>query len=311
VPGKYKSAREVLTDDAPPSEKLPAPARPPRLLERVRCTIRTRHYSFRTEKAYVGWIKRYLVFHGMRHPAELGSVEVASYLTSLATRRHVGASTQNQAFRALLFLYREVLGVQLTGLEQVPRAKLPTRVPVVLSPDEVATVLHRFPGVPGLMASLMYGSGLRLLECCHLRVKDIDFGRREITVRDGKGRKDRRTLLPDAVTPALRAHLQRVCKQHQADRAQGNGAVVLPDALAQKYPRAAIEWAWQWAFPASRTYVDTRTGEQRRHHLHESVLQRAFKEALRASGIPKQASCHTLRHSFATHLLESGYDTFS
>jgi integron integrase len=284
------------------------PTGPPRLLDRVRHAIRTRHYSFRTEKAYVGWIKRYLAFHGMRHPTEMGSAEVARYLTALATRRHVSASTQNQAFSALLFLYREVLGVELTGLEQVTRAKLPTRVPVVLSRDEVAAILQRIPGVPGLMASLMYGSGLRLLECCQLRVKDIDFGRREITVRDGKGRKDRKTLLPDPLTTTLRTHLQRVCKQHETDRARGNGAVVLPDALAQKYPRAAIEWAWQWVFPATRSYVDTRTGEERRHHLHESVIQRAFKEALRASGIPKHASCHTLRHSFATHLLESGYD---
>jgi integron integrase len=279
----------------------------PRLLDRVRVAIRARQYSRRTEKAYVGWIRRFVLFHGKRHPLEMGVAEVTGFLSHLAAAGRVSASTQNQAFSALLFLYRDVLGRELSGLDAL-RAKRPTRLPVVLSPEEVRRILHHLRGVSRLMASLMYGSGLRLLECARLRVKDVDFDRREITVRDGKGRKDRVTLLPDALAAELGSQLARGRRLHETDLLEGGGLSWLPDALERKYPGAAREWAWQWVFPASRAYVDPMTGERRRHHRHESVLQRDFKAALRAARVPKAASCHTLRHSFATHLLESGYD---
>jgi integron integrase len=294
-------------DNAPPLAKPVPPAGRPRLLDRVRHAIRTRHYSPRTEKAYIGWIKRFLVFQGMRHPSELGSAEVVQYLTALATRRHVSASTQNQAFSALLFLYREVLGVELTGMARVTRAKLPVRVPLVLSREEVRAILQQIRGTPWLMASLIYGAGLRLLECCRLRVKDIDFGRGELTVRDSKGQKDRVSVLPTRLAEPLRAHLERVQRLHEQDIAEGTGHVELPHALARKCPAASREWHWQWVFPARRLYL-SREGVHRRHHLHESVLQKAFALATRSAGIPKPATCHTLRHSFATHLLEQGYD---
>ncbi len=278
-------------------------AQPPRLLDRVRQAIRARHYSRRTEKAYVWWIKRYIFFHGKRHPDELGSAEIVQFLSSLATRGHVSASTQNQAFSALLFLYREVLGRELAGLEQAVRAKQPERLPVVLTNDEVAAILRRMHGVTRLMASLMYGTGLRLLECAHLRVKDIDFTRGEITVRQGKGGKDRVTILPETLRAPLIAHLQRMRIQHSGDLNAGAGSVELPDALERKYPRAAWEWGWQWVFPATRLYEDRETSRRRRHHLHESVIQRALKTAVREAGLTKPASCHTLRHSFASQLL--------
>jgi integron integrase len=274
----------------------------------VRETLRTRHYSRFTEKAYVAWIRRYVVFHGKRHPDGMGAPEVLAFLSSLAMDGHVSASTQNQAFSALLFLHREVLGHTLTGLDQTPRAKRPVRVPVVLSREEVARVMEHLAGTASLMAGLLYGSGLRILECLRLRVKDVDFERRELTVRDGKGRKDRRTVLPDVVADPLRLHLRRVRAIHDTDVKNGSGRVALPDALERKYPGAAAEWAWQWVFPASRHYVDARTGERLRHHVHETALQRAFHQAVRAAGITKPATAHTLRHSFATHLLERGYD---
>jgi integron integrase len=280
----------------------------PRLLDRVRATVRERHYSRRTEQAYVFWIKRFLAFHRMRHPASMGAVEVRQFLSHLASSRRVSASTQNQAFSGVLFLYRDVLRQTITGLDEVIRAKRPSRVPVVLSREEVRRVLAALDGMPRLMASLMYGTGLRLLECASLRVKDIDFERREITVRDGKGRKDRVTVLPVALVPALQEHLERVRLQHVADARVGLGSVELPDALCRKYPAEAREWPWQWVFPATRFYACPDTGERRRHHLHETVLQRAFKQAVRVAGIAKPATCHTLRHSFATHLLEGGYD---
>jgi len=293
----------------PPPELVPAtPAPPPRLLDLVRQTVRARHYSRRTEKAYVGWIRRFIFFHRKRHPKEMGSPEIAQFLSQLATRAGVSASTQNQAFSALVFLYREVLDRKLEGLEDVVRAKRPVRVPMVLSRVEVAAVLRYLHGTSWLMGLLMYGAGLRVLECARLRVKDVDFDRNELTVRDGKGRKDRVTLLPAKVKDPLRAHIERVERQHRRDLDEGVGSVELPDALARKYPNAAHDWAWQWVFPASRLYVDRRTGELRRHHVHESVVQRAFKDAVRAAGLSKPATCHTLRHSFATHLLEAGYD---
>jgi len=288
----------------PPSVASP----PPRLLDRVRSALRTRHFSPRTEDAYVAWTRRFILFHGKRHPSGLGAPEVAGYLSHLASIRQVSASTQNQAFSALLFLYREVLGRELAGLEAVPRARLPERLPVVMSREEVAAVLGLLHGTPRLMCALMYGSGLRLLECCRLRVKDVDFDRHELTVHGGKGRKDRVTVLPARLVPPLRAHLERVQAQHLADLEGNAGFVALPGALARKFPNAPREWTWQWVFPATRIHTDVATGERRRHHLHESVLQREFAAAVRAAKLTKTASCHTLRHSFATHLLETGYD---
>jgi len=287
----------------------PAPdSAQPRLLDRVREAIRTRHYSRRTERAYAGWIRRFVLFHGKRHPQEMGEAEVTAFLSHLATRRHVSASTQNQALSALLFLYRVVLGRDLGWLDHLVRAKRPTRVPTVLSRGEVTALLGELDGTARLVASLLYGAGLRLLEGLRLRVKDLDFERNEITVRDGKGRKDRVTLLPAAAREPLRRHLERVRRLHERDLARGLGSVALPDALARKYPTARRELGWQWVFPATSHYQDRATGERRRHHLHESVIQRAVKEAARRARVAKPATCHTLRHSFATHLLEAGYD---
>jgi integron integrase len=278
-----------------------------RLFDRVRQAIRTRHYSFRTEKAYVAWIERFLAFHEWRAPLEMGAPEITAFLTALATRWRVSSSTQNQAFSAILFLYREVLERELTGLDRVVRAKPPVRLPLVLSHGEVGAILAGLRGTPLLMASLLYGAGLRLLECARLRVKDVDFDRGALIVRDGKGQKDRVTLLPAGVAEPLRRHLARVRRLHERDLALGV-SVELPYALARKYPAANRELAWRWVFPAARTYVHTHSGEVRRHHLHESVLQRSFHEAVQRSGVPKPATCHTLRHSFATHLLDAGYD---
>ena len=270
--------------------------------------MRPRHYSRQTEKAYVAWIRRYILFHGKRHPLEMGAPELTRYLSSLAVEGNVAASTQNQALSALLFLYREVLEQEVPWLDDVVRARRPVRLPVVLTRDEVRAVLRQLTGTPRLMAILLYGSGLRLLECARLRVKDIDFGRNQIIVRAGKGDKDRTTTLPTIISVELARHLDVVKKQHDLDLRQGAGWVELPWALARKYPNAGREWAWQWVFPATRFYVDRVTGQRRRHHLHESVVQRAVKDAVRLAGIPKRATCHTLRHSFATHLLEDDRD---
>jgi integron integrase len=294
----------VLEPAAP--GRAPGAARP-RLLDQVRGAIRARHYSFRTEDAYVAWIRRFLAFHRMRHPLEMGAPEITAFLTALAVRLKVSASSQKQAFSAVLFLYRDVLDRELTGLDAVVRAKPPLRLPLVLSRQEIALLLARLRGRPLLMASLLYGSGLRLLECARLRVKDLDFDRRELLVRDGKGRKDRVTLLPSGLVPVLKRHLDRVKSLHHRDVSRGVG-VELPYALDRKYPAAAREWAWRWVFPAARTYADRSTGEIRRHHLHESALQREIRRAVVEAGLSKPATCHTLRHSFATHLLESGYD---
>jgi integron integrase len=297
-----------MNPHVPPRRPDVSPAAVAVLLAQVRGAIRARHYSFRTEKAYLGWIRRFAVFHRGRDLAALGAVDVTAYLSALAVRSQVSAATQNQAFSALLFLYRDVLRRNVDGLDQVVRAKPAVRLPLVLSRAEVQAVLARLKGVPWLMASLMYGSGLRLLECARLRVKDVDFERREIAVRDGKGQKDRVTLLPETLADPLRKQVQRVMRLHTADLAAGDGSVELPDALERKAPRAAWAPGWQWVFPASRLYLHAPTGRRRRHHLHESVMQREIATAVRAAGLTKPATCHTLRHSFATHLLEGGYD---
>jgi integron integrase len=281
--------------------------REPKLLDRVRGASRLRHYSRRTEEAYVSWIRRFIVFHGVRHPKDLGEPEVTAFLSSLAARE-LSASTQNQALASLLFLYDVVLGRRLAAMDAIVRAQRPVRLPVVLSRDEVAAVLSRLRGPVWLMASLMYGSGLRLMECAELRVKDVHLDRGELTVRDGKGGKDRLTMVPVAVVGALRAHVVEVKAQHAADLAAGHGSVTLPGAFARKSPSASRDWAWQWVFPATRLYVDAGCGERRRHHLHETVVQRAVREAARAAGLASRVTCHALRHSFATHLLEAGYD---
>jgi integron integrase len=280
----------------------------PRLLDRVRAALRARHYSRRTEENYVAWIRRFIFFHGKRHPAEMGAPEVTRFLTSLAVDANVAASTQNQALSALLFLYRDVLEVDLPWLHDVVRAKRPARLPVVLTRDEVRAVLQRLDGLPRLMGCLLYGAGLRVLECCRLRVQDVDFAANQIVVREGKGHKDRVTMLPAIVKNDLARHLDTVRGQHEEDRAAGAGWVELPTALLRKYPNAGREWPWQWVFPATRMYRDRLTGQLRRHHLHESVLQRAVKSAVRHAGLAKRATPHTLRHSFATHLLEDGHD---
>jgi integron integrase len=279
-----------------------------RLLDRIRAALRLRHYSRRTEEAYVAWIRRYILFHGKRHPADMGAAELTAFLSSLAVDGRVAASTQNQALSALLFLYREVLELDLPWLDGVVRAKRPQRLPVVLNREEILAVLRRLDGVPRLMASLLYGSGLRLLECCRLRVQDVDFPAHQILVRGAKGDKDRVTVLPAAIKADLARHLERVRAQHQRDLQRGAGWVELPTALARKYPNAGREWVWQWVFPATRMYRDRVTGQIRRHHLHESVLQRIVKVAVYRAGLAKRATPHTLRHSFATHLLEDGRD---
>lgn len=281
---------------------------PPKLLDRLRQAIRARQHSRRTEKAYVGWVRRYILFTSRRHPDSLTESDLQSFLTALAGGRGVSASTQNQALCAVLFLYREVLGRAPDWGATLVRAHRPVRLPVVLSKHEVSLVLARLGGAHALVCQLLYGSGLRLLEGLTLRVKDVDAERHEIRVRDGKGRVDRVTMLPSASRQLLITHLANVRRQHEADCLRGAGHVALPDGLARKYPSASRELAWQWVFPATREYRDAESGERRRHHLHESAVQRAFRCAVLASGIPKPATCHSLRHSFATHLLEAGYE---
>ena len=280
----------------------------PRLLDSLRETIRARHYSRRTEETYLQWMKRFIVFSGKRHPRELGAAEVTAFLNHLALERHVAAATQNQALAALLFLYKEVLGEPLPWLDDIVHAKRPIRRPTVLTAEEAQRLLAQLRGPKWLMASLLYGAGLRLRECLNLRVKDVDFGYRQILVRDGKGGKDRVTILPQQVVEPLRAHLDRVKALHERDLAEGYGDVELPDAIARKYPRAPYEWGWKFVFPSYKRSVDPRTGVIRRHHVYENYLIRGVKEAARSAGIAKHVSCHTLRHSFATHLLENGYD---
>jgi integron integrase len=280
----------------------------PRLLQRVHEAIRVRHYSRRTEEAYVHWIKRLIYFHGKRHPETMGEAEVTAFLNHLAAERHVAAATQNQALSAILFLYREVLGRELPWLDGVQRPSRPPRVPVVLTRAEVERLLAGMTGTRWLIASLLYGAGLRVMECLRLRVKDADLSYRQVLVRDGKGEKDRVTMLPEKLVAPMCGHLERVRLLHARDLREGYGEVHLPYALARKYPRAGREWHWQYIFPSQHRSADPEDGVVRRHHLYESVPQRAIKEAARAAGIAKPVSCHTLRHSFATHLLEGGYD---
>jgi integron integrase len=274
----------------------------------VRQAIRFRHYSIRTEEAYVQWIKRFILFHDKRHPREMGVREVEQFLSDLAVNRHVAVSTQNQALSAILFLYQEVLRQEIGWLDNVVRAKKPKRLPVILSREEVKAVLNGLSGAKRIMAHLLYGSGLRLMECFRLRVKDVDFSYNHIVVREGKGDKDRVTMLPLNVKSPLRQHLQEVKRLHERDLREGFGSACLPYALERKYPHANREWAWQYVFPAAKRSMDPRSGVERRHHIGQLVLQQAVKEAVRKAGISKAASCHTLRHSFATHLLEAGYD---
>jgi integron integrase len=281
----------------------------PRLLDRVRLEARRRRLSPRTEEAYTAWVRRFVLFHGKRHPDQLGADAVAAFLSDLAVARKVSASTQNQALGALLFLYRDVLGRELEGLGSAVRAsKAPRHLPVVLSRAEVRDVLAQLDGVYRLVATLLYGGGLRLMEALRLRVKDVDFARRQIVVRRGKGARDRVTTLPQRIEPELRRHLDAVHWLHQRDLADGFAGTELPDALDRKLPTASREWAWQWVFPASRTFLHPENGCRYRHHLHETAVQRAVKAAADAARIPKRVSCHTFRHSFATHLLEDGTD---
>lgn len=274
----------------------------------MRRALRVRHYSSRTEKAYCAWIRRFILHHDRRHPRELGADDVQQFLDYLARDRRVSASTQNQALAALLFLYNDVLVVNLEKQLALVRAQRPERIPVVLTPSEVSSVLSELSGPARLMASLLYGAGLRLLECARLRVKDVDFQRHEIRVRDGKGKKDRVVPLPIALAGNLREHIRQVERQHQEDLRQGAGYVELPGSLRLKLPNAPREWPWQWVFPATRQYLEPNTQELCRHHLHETVLQRAVRQAAQTAKLTKRVSCHTLRHSFATHLLEAGYD---
>jgi integron integrase len=277
-------------------------------MDRIRDKVRVKHYSIRTEQAYIDWIKRFIHFHGKRFPADMGASEVESFLTHLAVAGHVSASTQNQAKSALLFLYKEVLGVELPWLSEVTKAKTPVRLPVVLTRDEVARALERLHGTHHLIGCLLYGTGMRIMEGIRLRVKDVDFSRHEIVVRNGKGAKDRMAMLPLGIERPLRRQLERVRELHVMDLEAGFGAVWLPDALARKYPNAAREWGWQYAFPAAKRSVDPRSGAARRHHVGDQAFQRAMRQAVRDAEIVKPATPHALRHSFATHLLESGYD---
>lgn len=281
---------------------------PPRLLDQVRDRIRRKHFSMRTEEAYADWIRRFILFHGKRHPRELGAAEVEKFLTHLAVAGRVSASTQNQAKSALLFLYKEVLNQALPWLDNIESAQRPKRLPVVLTVGEVEALLGRVHGTVGLMLRLIYGTGMRITECTRLRVKDIDFARGEIIVREGKGDKDRVTMLPASLVTPLQQHLARVKKLHEYDLKAGYGDVYLPHALARKYPKAGREWCWQYVFPSRKLSDDPRSGIRRRWHAHETGIQRAMRQALREAGIPKPATPHTLRHSFATHLLQAGYD---
>jgi integron integrase len=280
----------------------------PRLLDQLRAALRSRHYSHRTEQTYILWVKRFIHFHKVRHPAEMAETEINAFLTHLAVKKKVSASTQNQALSALLFLYRHVICHKVGDLGEVIRARRPTRLPEVMTRDEVKAVLSQISGDKWLMASLMYGAGLRLMECLRLRVQDIDFSRNEILIRDGKGAKDRFTMLPESLKAQLQDHLKKVRAIHERDLNEGWGSVLMPYALDRKYPNAPKEWRWQWVFPQENRWVNLKTKEQGRHHVDESLIQKAVREAVVKVGLTKRVTCHTFRHSFATHLLEGGYD---
>jgi integron integrase len=280
----------------------------PKLLDQLREALRSRHYSHRTEQTYCHWVKRFIYFHNVRHPSEMGEPEINAFLTHLAVKEKVSASTQNQALSALLFVYRHLLGREMGDLGEVIRARKPTRLPVVMTREEVKAVLGNLASDKWLMASLIYGAGLRLMECLRLRVQDIDFSRNEILVRDGKGAKDRITLLPESLKAPLQEHIRAVKAVHEKDLADGWGRVPMPDALDRKYPNAPREWRWQWVFRQENRWRNGKTGEEGRHHVDESLVQKAVRMAVTRAGLIKRATCHTFRHSFATHLLESGYD---
>jgi integron integrase len=280
----------------------------PRLFDEVRSVARMRHLSLRTEQAYISWARRFIQFHKKRHPREMGEAEIRAFISHLAVERDITASTQTVALSALLFLYRDVLKQELPYVSQIERARKPKRLPVVFARDETTRILAQLEGTHWIVAGLLYGSGLRLMECLRLRVKDVDFSYRQLTVRNGKGDKDRITMLPAKLKQPLIRHLQKVKVLHEEDLANGLGAVFLPYALAQKYPNAPKQWGWQYVFPASGRSIDPRGGIQRRHHLSEDAVQKAIRKAINNARIAKHGSCHTLRHSFATHLLEDGYD---
>jgi len=301
-------AREIQTASPLPPYDISSTQQHPELIARMKAEIRRRGYSIRTEQTYLSWVARYIGFHQGHNPADLDMSAISSFLEHLALARNVSTSTQNQALNALVFLYKHVLGQELGKLESFVRAKRPKRLPVVLTPGEVRRLLGGMHGVFRLQAGLLYGAGMRLMECVRLRVQDVDFEYRQITVRNGKGMKDRVVPLPDSCIEALQTHLAEVKILFKQDLAEGHGEVFLPDALARKYPKAATEWRWQYVFPSQRLSVDPRSKQVRRHHLHENGLQKAVKQAANAAGIEKRASCHSLRHSFATHLLEHGYD---
>jgi len=300
----------MSTDIFDPLSRVPAGVlpRPKKLLERVHEILRLKHYSIRTEEAYVNWIKRFVLFHGKRHPREMGAIEVEAFLSDLAVAGNVAANTQKQALNAIAFLYNQVLEQPFGRLGRLSKTKKPPRTPVVLTRDEVDRIIGAMEGTHQLMAKLLFGTGMRLLECLRLRVKDLDFSLNQIVVRQGKGGKDRVTMLPQSLKPQLQEHLRRVKILHQSDLGAGYGRVYLPDALERKYPRANQQWGWQWVFPAKSLSIDPRSGERRRHHVHENSLQKAVQAAVRLANVHKPASCHTLRHSFATHLLQGGYD---
>lgn len=309
LPSAYKDRTHLSS--APTVSIIPSYQRPqnkPKLLDQLREALRSRHYSRRTEQTYCHWVKRFIFFHHVRHPADMAEPEINAYLTHLAVKEKVSASTQNQALSALLFLYRHVLDRPIGDLGKVIRARKPTHLPVVMARDEVKAVLSKLSGDKWLMASLMYGAGLRLRECLRLRVQDIDFSRNEILVRDGKGAKDRITMLPESLKVPLQDHLKKIRIIHERDLSEGWGRVQMPTALDRKYPNALAEWRWQWVFPQENRWVNLQTREQGRHHTDESLVQKAVRDAVATAGLTKRATCHTFRHSFATHLLEGGYD---
>jgi integron integrase len=280
----------------------------PKLLDQIREVIKLKHFSIRTEETYVHWIKRFIIFHNKRHPLEMGQEQIREFLSYLVNKQNVARSTQNLALQSILFLYREVLNKEITHIDNIERPKKEARVPIVFTREEVNSILSNMHSTPHLMASLLYGSGLRLMECIRLRVKDIDFESNYILVREGKGEKDRVTILPEKLKQPLQRHLMKVKILHEEDLESGFGEVYLPYALERKYPNASKEWGWQYVFPSIRLSIDPYSGKKRRHHISEKVLQKRVKEAIKKSGIAKNGSCHTFRHSFATHLLENGYD---